>query len=109
MKLISLNPLRKRIQKLLEPLFEPEALVLVSVNVLRHVHIAIVSERFNDLDLEQRDALVWPTLEQHLSEEELNRITMCMLMDPQEGSQMIPDLAVVQKAAHPEPQLRTES
>jgi len=91
MKLMPLNPLRKRILKLLKPLFEPEALVLVSVSALRRIHIAIVSERFKDLELEQRDALVWPTLEQHLSLEELNRIGMCMLMDAQEGAQLIPD------------------
>ncbi|MCH8290892.1 hypothetical protein IH992_07325 [Candidatus Poribacteria bacterium] len=96
MKLISLNPLRKRILKLLKPLFEPEAVVLVSISVLRRVNIAVVSEKFNDLDLEQRDELVWPTLEQNLSDDELNRIGMCMLMDPQEGALLIPDLAGTQ-------------
>ena len=96
MKLISLNPLRKRILKLLKHVFEPEAVVLVSISVLRRVNIAVVSEKFNDLDLEQRDELVWPTLEQNLSDDELNRIGMCMLMDPQEGALLIPDLAGTQ-------------
>jgi stress-induced morphogen len=96
MKLISLNPLRKRILRLLQPLFEPEAVVLVSISVLRRVNIAVVSEKFNDLDLEQRDELVWPMLEQNLSDDELNRIGMCMLMDPQEGALLIPDLAGTQ-------------
>ena len=96
MKLHSLNPLRKRILKLLKPLFEPEAVVLVSISVLRRVNIAVVSETFNDLDWEQRDELVWPTLEQNLSDDELNRIGMCMLMDPQEGALLIPDLAGTQ-------------
>ena len=70
--------------------------MLVSISVLRRVNIAVVSEKFNDLDLEQRDELVWPTLEQNLSDDELNRIGMCMLMDPQEGALLIPDLAGTQ-------------
>ena len=96
MKLHSLNSLRKRILKLLNPLFKPEDLVNVSISGLRRIHITVVSETFNDLDWEQRDELVWPKLEQHLSDDELNRIGMCVLLDPQEGALLIPDLAGTQ-------------
>ena len=92
-KMKSLAPLRRRIEKLLSERFNgSHDHVLVSLTALLRIHITVVSSCFEGLTSEQRDDLVWTILEDHLKDEQLNRIGMCVTMAPQEAAKFMPDL-----------------
>jgi stress-induced morphogen len=95
-KLKSLAPLRRRIEKLLSEQFNgSHDHVLVSLSALLRIHITVVSPRFEGLTSEQKDDLVWTVLEDHLKDEQLNRIGMCVTMTPQEAARFMPDWVTV--------------
>jgi acid stress-induced BolA-like protein IbaG/YrbA len=49
-----------------------------------NVHVFAWSETFIGLSESARDRLVWPALERSLSEDELIRISVCVLSTPEE-------------------------
>ncbi len=44
-----------------------------------NVHVLVEADRFDGLSYAQRDRLIWPALETALTEDELLRISVCVL------------------------------
>ena len=62
-----------------------EAVAVSDGEIEPHIHVVVISRKFDDLEFIERQELIWPHLERALSPEEWGQVTLVVGISPQQA------------------------